>query len=926
MKTFTPATARAGAIHLTIDGRRYDVDAEGKNLLHVCLSLGLNLPYFCWHPALHSVGACRQCAVKLFKDETDTKGRIIMSCMTPVTDGMRLSIEDPEARMFRGQVTEWLMVNHPHDCPICDEGGECHLQDMVVMTGHAYRRYRFTKRTHRNQDLGPFINHEMNRCIQCYRCIRFYRDYAGGTDLEAMGAHDDVYFGRQTDGTLENEFSGNLVEVCPTGVFTDKTLKMHYARKWDLQTAPSLCVHCAVGCNTIPGERYGALRRVRTRYNGEVNGYFLCDRGRYGYEFVNGGRRLRQPLVRTGDSLQPAAAADAVSRVGAAVSRATGSGASAIGIGSPRASLETNYALRSLVGPANFYLGVSDRHLAILRLMTRVLREGPAPIASVRHAARSDAVLVLGEDVWNTAPILALNLRQASSNAPAAAAMKQKKLNAWDDAAVRGAIRHEKGPFFIASVEATRLDEVARECHRLSPSDIAALGFATAHEIDASAPAPAGLSEPIQAAAQRIAAALKAAEHPLVVSGAGLAAPEVIQAAANVARALKKAGRDARIGLVFPEANSFGASLLAAGGLDDAGRVLAAHGGRVLLVAENDLFRQMAPESARSLLASAGHVVAVDHTTQATTEAAEIVLPSCTYAESSGSMVSSEGRAQRYFSVFPPLEPAQSAWRWFDEIAVRAGKKAAAWKGLDEVIRAMTQEFPELRGVRDAAPGADYRLNGSRVPRKSIRESGRTAVTANVSLHEPPPARDPDSPLAYTMEGASIGAPASLNARFWSPGWNSDQSVSKFQVEVSGQLIGGDPGVRLFEPPAQEAGMYFPPSPADQPARDGMLMLVPRYHVFGSEELSSLAPGIASRTSPSSISLSRAECEKRGLREGDRARVTVDGAEATEMAVLIREMPEGTASIAPGVPGTPVLPLPAWAGVTLASVAAEAER
>ena len=189
---------------LTIDGRRYEVDAEGKNLLHVCLSLGLNLPYFCWHPALHSVGACRQCAVKLYKDDADTKGRIIMSCMTAVTDGMRISVEDPEARMFRGQVTEWLMVNHPHDCPICDEGGECHLQDMVVMTGHAYRRYRFTKRTHHNQDLGPFINHEMNRCIQCYRCIRFYRDYAGGTDLEVLGAHDDVYFGRQTDGTLEN--------------------------------------------------------------------------------------------------------------------------------------------------------------------------------------------------------------------------------------------------------------------------------------------------------------------------------------------------------------------------------------------------------------------------------------------------------------------------------------------------------------------------------------------------------------------------------------------------------------------------------------------------------------------------------------------------------------------------------------------------
>jgi NADH-quinone oxidoreductase subunit G len=922
MSTFTPATARAGVVRLSIDGRLYEVDAEGKNLLHACLSLGLNLPYFCWHPALHSVGACRQCAVKLFKDEADTKGRIVMSCMTPVADGMRLSIEDPEARMFRGQVTEWLMVNHPHDCPICDEGGECHLQDMVVMTGHAYRRYRFTKRTHRNQDLGPFINHEMNRCISCYRCIRFYRDYAGGTDLEALGAHDDVYFGRQTDGALESEFSGNLVEVCPTGVFTDKTLKAHYTRKWDLQTAPSLCVHCAVGCNTIPGERYGTLRRVRTRYNGEVNGYFLCDRGRYGYEFVNGGRRLRQPLARLGDSLQPVTPADAVSRAAAAVALSP-----VIGIGSPRASLETNYALRSLVGAANFYLGVADSQFEILRLMTRVLREGSSPSASLRQAAKSDAVLVLGEDVWNTAPILALNLRQAATNAPAAAAIKEKKLNAWDDAAVRESIRHEKGPLFIATVEPTKLDEMARECHRLGPSDTAALGFAIAHEIDISAPGPTGLSEPILAVARRIAAALKSAERPLVVSGAGLGSPEVIRAAANVARALKHAGRDARISLVFPESNSFGAALLAAGGLDAAARALEARGGQTLIVAENDVFRSLPQRSGRSLLSSAGRVVSVDHTANATTDSAEIVLPSGTFAECSGTMISSEGRAQRFFSVFPPVEPVRSAWRWLDEISVRVGRKSAAWNGLDEVIRAMTDELPELHGVRDAAPGADYRLGGSRIPRKSLRESGRTAVTASVSLHEPPPAKDPDSPLAYTMEGASIHAPSSLNARFWSPGWNSDQSLSKFQVEVSGQLVGGDPGARLFEPPARESGGYFLPTgshPAESPSgvharRDGRLLLVARYHVFGSEELSSLAPGIASRTAAASVSMSRAECEKRGLRDGAMVRISLDGADPAELPVLVRDMPDGIASVPAGAPGMPVLPLAGWATITAAA-------
>jgi NADH-quinone oxidoreductase subunit G len=222
-----------------IDKKPYPA-REGDNLLKTCLSLGFDLPYFCWHPEMHSVGACRQCAIKHFKDEHDTGGRIVMACMTPVEDGMFISIDDPEAKRFRAGVIEWLMANHPHDCPVCDEGGECHLQDMTVMTGHTYRRYRFRKRTHVNQDLGPFLTHEMNRCIACYRCTRFYNDYARGTDFGVYGCHNDVFFGRAESGVLESEFAGNLVEICPTGVFDDKTQARHYTRKWDLQYRKSV--------------------------------------------------------------------------------------------------------------------------------------------------------------------------------------------------------------------------------------------------------------------------------------------------------------------------------------------------------------------------------------------------------------------------------------------------------------------------------------------------------------------------------------------------------------------------------------------------------------------------------------------------------------------------------------------------------------
>ena len=170
-------------VTITIDNQAIEVDPD-KNLLEEVLSAGLDLPYFCWHPSMDSVGSCRQCAMTEYADEEDQHGRLIMACMSSPRDGARYSLE--AAADFRAEIIEGMMISHPHDCAVCEEGGECHLQDMTVMSGHTYRRYDGTKVTHRNQNLGPFIGHEMNRCITCYRCVRFYRDYAGGTDLGAQ--------------------------------------------------------------------------------------------------------------------------------------------------------------------------------------------------------------------------------------------------------------------------------------------------------------------------------------------------------------------------------------------------------------------------------------------------------------------------------------------------------------------------------------------------------------------------------------------------------------------------------------------------------------------------------------------------------------------------------------------------------------------
>ncbi len=428
-------------VNITIDDKFYKVDGS-QNLLAACLSLKLNLPYFCWHPALHSVGACRQCAVLKFKDAADQKGKLVMACLESISEGLRISIEAAAARRFRAGNVEALMVNHPHDCPVCDEGGECHLQDMTVMTGHNCRRYRFPKRTHVNQYLGPFVNHEMNRCIQCYRCVRFYKDYAGGKDLDVFSAHDDVYFGRAEEGVLENEFSGNLVEVCPTGVFTDKTLKKHFTRKWDLTDAPSICHQCSLGCNIIASERYGSIRRILSRFNGDVNGYFLCDRGRFGYEYVNSKKRILFPTKKEGVISWILSADRAVREIGAM----RASGKKMIGIGSPSASLESNFMLRELVGAENFYAGIPNAEGKLIRQVIDVMRSGKVRTPSLGEVKQYDAVFVVGEDLTNTAPLLALNLRQAAKNQPGELATSLH-IPVWNDAAVREVVQAAKGPF-----------------------------------------------------------------------------------------------------------------------------------------------------------------------------------------------------------------------------------------------------------------------------------------------------------------------------------------------------------------------------------------------------------------------------------------------------------------------------------------------
>ncbi|HWR51100.1 MAG TPA: NADH-quinone oxidoreductase subunit NuoG [Bryobacteraceae bacterium] len=864
-----------------IDNRPYEIDAK-KNLLDGCLSLGFNLPYFCWHPAMGSVGACRQCAVKQFKDENDKKGRIVMACMTPAAESTRISIEDPEAVEFRKAIIEGLMQNHPHDCPVCDEGGECHLQDMTVMTGHDYRRYRFEKRTFRNQYLGPFVNHEMNRCIQCYRCVRFYRDYAGGHDLNAFGLRDIVFFGRESDGVLENEFSGNLVEVCPTGVFTDATLKRHYTRKWDLQMSPSICVHCGVGCNVSAGERYGTLRRIVNRYNREVNGYFLCDRGRYGYEFVNSEERIRKPIA--GGQEVPEEAARARLREMAGKGKA-------IGIGSPRASLEANLALRELVGASRFFSGVGGNEYRLLRLMLDILRSGAARTPSLHEIELSDAVLVLGEDVSNTAPRIALALRQSVRQQPMRQIAEKLHIPLWMDQSVREAVQNARGPLYVATPSATRIDGIATRTFRGAPNDIARFGFAVAHALSEGAAGPQELPQDVAALAGDVAAALQGAKRPVIIAGGGCGSAAVIHAAANAALALKGTA----LAFVVPECNSFGLAMMEAGPLEEALEADA----ETLIVLENDLYRRAPAAVVERLLAKFRHIVALDSLVNRTTARAHLVLPSAAFAEADGTLVNNEGRAQRFFQTYVAAAPIQESWRWL-----------GAWEDLDDAVAAVASEIPALAGVAQAAPPQDFRIAGERVAREPHRYSGRTAMLANISVHEPKPPDDPDSPLAFSMEGTPTQPPSALIPFFWAPGWNSIQSVNKFQKEIAGELRAGPAGVRLIEPDSARPAFNGEIPAAFQP-RSGEWLVIALYEIFGSEELARSAPAVAELSPLPYVALNPDDAGALGTE-----------VELLGMRIPVRtapQLPRGVAGVPVGVPPFEGIELPAWQKIARAS-------
>ncbi|MDF2176652.1 NADH-quinone oxidoreductase subunit NuoG [Aliiglaciecola sp. CAU 1673] len=815
-------------VQIHIDDKSYQVEA-GQNLLQACLSLKLDLPYFCWHPAMGSVGACRQCAVTLYKDKDDDRGKLAMACMTPVSDGLRVGLGGKQEQGFREQNIAALMTRHPHDCPVCSEGGECHLQDMTVMTGHHARHYQGQKVTFNNQYLGPLIKHEMNRCITCYRCVRFYHDYAGGSDLCAQASKNHVYFGRQQDGVLESPFAGNLVEVCPTGVFTDKPFNAHFSRKWDLQSAPSVCGHCAVGCNTFISSRYNSLRRVNNRLNPQLNGHFLCDIGRYGFAYANSPKRLNEIKLNG----KPA---DWSSK---AVQEALAEG-NWIGIGSAQASLEDNFALQQLVGEENFVPGPEPAMWPLMAMHLAIA--GQKPMASLAQIEEADAVLILCENLNQSAPRIALSVRQALTN-KAKDKAEELQVPRWQDAAVRQLQSDNPVPLIYFGYGEQALQRQACVFCVCDDEEAARQGFALANLLHNRAPQKAGTK--VSAQTHQAADILRQAKKPLIVSGWSAGNPGLLAAAANIAEAL---GDKAMLCLVADKANSVGLGLLAQ--KDQCGNpeecLASANAGLLVLAdhsAKSRRWMSKITEQARQVV----HLSALQQEGNSSLQ-----LPIAAEGECSATRVNYQGYAQPLWPAVTPPGQSLPAWQWLVNLAKTWGHTLGQVEDLRQLRARMISVFPALQ-----ACWADI---DDPIALQTPRVSGRTAMLANQSVHEPKPPIETEAPYRQSMEG-QVGK-GNSQAYSWWPGWNSNQSQHKFSQER------GDLSAALLITPSGQ-GFWWKWQSAWQKINGYHWHLLPYKGVFGGESLSLEAAPIAELCPAPGLFIRADDAALLGLSEGD---------------------------------------------------------
>ena len=618
--------------NLIIDNMSVDVPA-GTRVIDAAEQLGIMIPRFCYLKVLGAVGACRMCAVHFVAGPV--KG-VEMSCMVEAEDGMEVSTSDAEAVDFRRQVIEWLMVNHPHDCPVCDEGGQCLLQDETVSGGHGIRRYPGLKRTYRDQHLGPFIQQEMNRCIHCYRCARFYQEYAGYRDFGVLQIGSRIFYGRYEDGALESPFAGNLVDICPTGVFTDKPAR-YRARRWDMQRSPSICINCGIGCNTVASGFHREIIRQEARENRLVNGSFICDRGRFGCFYASHPERPWRPMVKGSEVEWDRVLDEAAGGIQRIV---TGQGPQALAIlGSPRLSLETMFILeQSCRRLGNMPLKFFTDQALENRTRRAAARLDEHLAVSLGEVELADFILVVGVDPVNESPLLTLALRQAARKGAAVAVIDPRPVSLPLDFILLSA-----PPAGLSIMSGQLVHQALRE------KDAEMLDDESKRFYDTLAPRNSR-QDPCLAESERVSEKIATCKRPVIICGTGIVTGEMLDFAADLARLLFRVKGQCGLYYVMPGPNAFGAVLcsdedtISFSGLLDAIEKKEIRG---LLVVEADPFHDFCDrQQLEKSLAKLDLLICLDYLPSELSRRAHILCPTPTHFEARSHFVNQEGRLQ----------------------------------------------------------------------------------------------------------------------------------------------------------------------------------------------------------------------------------------------------------------------------------------
>jgi NADH-quinone oxidoreductase subunit G len=642
-------------IEIELDGHKVSVP-PGSMVMHAADAAGTYIPHFCYHKKLSIAANCRMCLV-----DVEKAPKPMPACATPVTQGMVVRTKSDKAIKAQQGVMEFLLINHPLDCPICDQGGECQLQDLAVGYGASSSRYAEEKRVVFHKNVGPLISmQEMSRCIHCTRCVRFGQEVAGVMELGMIhrGEHSEIT--TMVGNTIDSELSGNMIDICPVGALTSKPFR-YSARTWELQRRKSISPHDSTGANLVVQVKAGKVMRVVPLENEDVNECWIADRDRFSYEALNSEQRLTQPMLKQGGQWQVvdwntalAYVADGLKRVKAEF------GAAGVGaVGSAHATAEELHLLARLVrGLGSENIDVRTRHADAGN------RAAPGKArwlgTSVAALSQLDRVLVIGSFLRKDHPLFAQRIRQAAR---------------------RGAQVH--------SLHAVHDDWLLPLTTRMTA---APSGWAGAlAEIAAAVAVAKGVAPPVAAlagtVAQAVAASLLSGERKALLLGN--AAAQHPQASALLALATWIAQAcGATVGYLGDAANTVGAQLVGAlpgpNGLS-AAQMLSQPMKALLLLDVDPVLDAADASAAAAALKGSGLVVALTAFKDVATEFADVLLPIAPFTETSGTFVNAEGRVQSFTGVVKPLGDARPAWKVLRVLGNLLGLDGFAQSSSEEV-------------------------------------------------------------------------------------------------------------------------------------------------------------------------------------------------------------------------------------------------